>query len=220
MGDADAATQTRWRQRLSRRLLRTMHVSVERHGAVPEGGLLVSNHLGYLDVLAYGSMIDGTFLSKAEVAEWPLLGPLTRAVGTLFVERGSARSTAKANREIAALLEKGEQVLIFPEGTSSGGDGLLPFQSPFFDAPQRTGKPVWPAAVAYRAALSHGTVPERVCYWGDMVIGPHLFGLLCVRSIEATVCFGATAIAVADRRTGATEAQAAIERLYAEARRR
>lgn len=163
MARADEAAKTLWRQKWARRLLHVMHVRVQQHGAVPEGGLLVSNHLGYLDVLVYGSVIHGTFLSKAEVAHWPLLGPLTRAAGTLFVERDSARSTAAANRQIAAELEAGRQVLIFPEGTSSGGNRVLPFQSPFFDAPQRTGAPVWAAAVAYRADLEHGTVAERVC---------------------------------------------------------
>ncbi len=194
-----------------------MHVTVEQHGAVPQGGLLVSNHLGYLDVVVYGSVIDGTFLSKAEVAQWPLLGPLTRAANTVFVERDSARSTAAANRQIATLLEQGQEVLIFPEGTSSGGEDVLPFQSPFFDAPQRTGAPVWAAAVAYRAALEHGTVAERVCYWGDMVIGPHLFGLLCVRSIAATVWFAEAPLAIKDRRAGAVEAHGVVAGLHAQA---
>ena len=216
---ADPATQTRWRQGWAQRMLRVMHVRVHPQGTPPHGGLLVSNHLGYLDVVVYGSLIEGTFLSKAEVARWPLLGPLTRAAGTLFVERGSARSTATANRQITALLQNGRQVLIFPEGTSSGGDAVMPFQSPFFDGPQRTGAQVWPAAIAYRAEMSHGSVAERICYWGDMVIGPHLFGLLCVREIDATVCFSDQAIAVKDRRTGAAEAHEAVCRLFDEVRR-
>lgn len=215
----DAAMQTEWRQSWAKRILRIMHVRVEQRGAVPQGGLLVSNHLGYLDVLVYGSVVEGTFLSKAEVGHWPLLGPLTRAIGTLYVERENARSTAAANRQIAAELERGRQVLVFPEGTSSGGEGVLKFQSPFFDAPQRAGKPVWTAAVAYRADLSHGTVAERICYWGDMVIGPHLFGLLCVKTIRATVVFSDTALTVTDRRTAAVEAHDAVGRLYADARR-
>ena len=214
IGRADPGTQSRWRQLWARRVLRVMHVQVRVHGAVPHGGLLVSNHLGYLDVVVYGSLIEGTFLSKAEVAQWPLLGPLTRAAGTLYVERGSARSTAEANRQIAAALGAGRQVLIFPEGTSSGGETVMAFQSPFFDAPQRTGAPVWPAAVAYRAALTHGTVSERICYWGDMVIGPHLFGLLCVKCIDATVYFAEAALEVADRRSGAVEAHGAVLALY------
>lgn len=191
-----------------------MHVRVHRQGTPPHGGLLVSNHLGYLDVVVYGSLIEGTFLSKAEVAQWPLLGPLTRAAGTLFVERGSARSTAAANRRIAELLEQERQVLIFPEGTSSDGQNVMPFQSPFFDAPQRTGARVWPAAIAYRAKLAQGSVANRICYWGDMVIGPHLFGLLCVREIEATVVFSDQSIPVTDRRTGAAQAHAAVSQLY------
>lgn len=211
---ADPAAQSRWRQMWARRVLGVMHVRIQVHGEVPRDGLLVSNHLGYLDVVVYGSLIEGTFLSKAEVAQWPLLGPLTRAAGTLYVERGSARSTAEANRQIAAALGAGRQVLIFPEGTSSGGDAVLPFQSPFFDAPQRTGAPVWPAAVSYRAALTHGTVRERICYWGDMVIGPHLFGLLCVKSIDASVYFADAPLKVADRRSGAAQAHDAVLELY------
>ena len=98
---------------------------------VGEGaGLTVSNHLTYLDVLAYGAVRPFLFVAKSEVRRWPLLGTLASLGGTIYVDRDRGLQVADATLEIEQALRDGISVLLFPEGTSSNGSSVLPFRSP------------------------------------------------------------------------------------------
>lgn len=216
-----------WMRSVAQRALRILHVDIVTLGEPPTSGMLVSNHLGYLDVLVYGAIVEPVFLSKAEVATWPVLGLLTRTTGALFVQRESRAAAVQAQQELADALRAGRLVLVFPEGTSTPGDTVLPFHSPMFQAPVAAAAPVHTAALNYTVpganpATEREQVRQRVCYWGDMTIGPHIFGLMQLRSVRAEVrfakgaseSFAASASKATDRRTLATATHDAVANLY------
>ncbi|MGH8046746.1 MAG: lysophospholipid acyltransferase family protein, partial [Chthoniobacterales bacterium] len=128
------ARRARWMQRLSRRILRVLGAKVKIHGAIPTEGLIVSNHLGYLDVFVIGSAIPAIFVAKSEVNDWPVIGLLCRLSGTIFVERGRRTSVSESLPQIRKRLDAGLPVVIFPEGTSSAGSTVLPFKTSLLEA--------------------------------------------------------------------------------------
>ena len=103
-------------------------MSVSASGPLPASGLIVSNHLSYLDILFYASLMPCIFVSKSEVLSWPLFGILARCGGTIFVERSRAHGVDEPARRIAAALTLGIPVVLFPEGTSTDGRTVLPFR--------------------------------------------------------------------------------------------
>lgn len=156
----------------------------------PDGGpgcLYVANHCSYLDIPVLRAVIDATFVSRHDVAGWPLLGPLARMTGTLFFERRARRSGEQA-RHIAGHLDKGTSIILFPEGTSTDGNRVLPFKSSLFAAIER-GQPgmrrVQPVTIAYSKIYN---VPMSMidrplfAWYGDMDLAPHLWQFLHIGS--------------------------------------
>jgi lyso-ornithine lipid O-acyltransferase len=136
--------------RWARRLNRALGLEVTVIGEPPaETALLASNHRSYMDITAIGSCLPTTFLAKSEVARWPLIGPGCRLVDVVFVERESAASRWKAREEIALRLRSGMSIVVFPEGTSFEGPGLLSFRPGIFSLASAAGFPVVPVAVSY-----------------------------------------------------------------------
>ena len=88
----------------------------------------VANHVSYLDVLVLGALLDGTFIAKSEIASWPLFGLLCRLTGTLFVRR-HWRSALIQRNALAGRMRQGESFILFGEGTSSNGLGVLPIKT-------------------------------------------------------------------------------------------
>jgi len=194
----DTARRT-WLKRTARRLLQAMEVEVEVEGIPPSSGLLVSNHLGYLDILVLASVVPAIFVSKAEVRGWPVFGWLAQCAGTIFVKRENRGDVARVSQEIGQTLTRGAVAILFPEGTSSNGEAVLPFRSSLLEPVLRLNCPVSPAALDYR--LADGSVGQEVCYWGDMVLGPHLLNLLSKPGVQAIVRFGNPEVrAAADRK--------------------
>lgn len=130
---------------------RALGVRVERKGPPPPpGALIVCNHVGYLDILALGAAVSGRFVAKSEIARWPLVGPMARAMGTIFVERDRPRAVRGLIDELAQRLSRGERILLFPEaGVNPEGVGLRAFRSMLFEASLKSGRPCVPAALAY-----------------------------------------------------------------------
>jgi 1-acyl-sn-glycerol-3-phosphate acyltransferase len=175
--------------------------------------LLVCNHLGYLDVLVLAALTPVVFVAKREVRTWPVFGRFARLAGTIFVDRQCRGRTGETVAEIAAALDAGLLVVLFPEGTSSSGNHVLPFKSALLAASTPSSHPVTPACLAY--ALPTGDVSEEVCYWRDMTLLPHLLRLLGHPKIAATVRFGTPVPAGTDRKALALELHAAVSRLHA-----
>lgn len=205
----------RWRRSYlggaCRGLLRIAGVRVRVEGEVPPGpGFLVTNHLGYLDVLVLAAQVEGVFVSRADVETWPLLGRLTRWSGTVYLDRERRADIPTVLQRMQAWLDRGALVVFFPEGTSGSGDAVMPFRSSLFDAAVRTAAPVHCATLRYDTAPGDPPARLAVNWWGDMEFAPHLWGLLGLRHVEARVCFAPDAIAGLDRKQTAARAHHAV----------
>ena len=150
------------------------------HGArMEERGAVVANHTTWLDIFALNARKRIYFVSKSEVANWPGIGWLARATGTVFITRD--RKHAKEQQELFEnRLLAGHKLLFFPEGTSTDGMRVLPFKSTLFEAfftPElRDVLYVQPVSVVYRAPT--GVDARFYGWWGDMEFGPHLLQTL------------------------------------------
>jgi 1-acyl-sn-glycerol-3-phosphate acyltransferase len=119
-------------------------------GELPrEPSLLVANHVSYLDPLAILSVIPAVPLAKADVAAWPVVGGIARALGVNFVDRHRPWSRIRALRRVHATLAAGTSVLTFPEGTTTDGTRVLPFQRGCFGIAARLDRPIVPIAIRY-----------------------------------------------------------------------
>ena len=210
---ASTAARTAWLQRSSRRLLRSVRVTARYRGPPPQRGILIANHLSYLDVLVLGQAQPLLFVAKNDVRNWPFLGWLTACAGTLYIQRESKTDVLRLAEQFGPLIEQGNIIVIFPEGTSSDGLQVLPFRSALLEPAAANGWPVTPAWIGYR--LEDGSVAAEVAYWGDMTFGPHLLNLLSKKRIEAFVAYGPAVAQGLDRKTMARELHAQVCQLAA-----
>ena len=213
-GGSRMQAKAEWLSRWSRRALSRLDIHVRCTGAPPRRGILVANHLGYLDILVLSATYPFVFLAKFEVRSWPLFGWLARMGGTLFVRRDVRSDVTRVNAELAAVVEAGLVVVIFPEGTSTDGHRVLPFHSSLLAPPATHGWPVTPAGIGY--TMADGSVEDEVCYWRDMVFLPHFLNLLKKTRIDARVLFGPAITAGPDRKRLAREMHDAVVALAAE----
>jgi 1-acyl-sn-glycerol-3-phosphate acyltransferase len=170
---------------------------------MPRSGLLVCNHLSYLDVIVLSSIRPCVFVARHDVAAWPLFGWLARAAGTIFVDRERRLASADVVDLVREAVAGGSLVVLFPEGTSSDGSTVLPFKSALLEPAVELRCPVAAAAIEY--ALDDGSVADEVCYWGDMTLVPHLLNLFFKREIRSTCSFSLPRIRVGDRKEIARE---------------
>jgi 1-acyl-sn-glycerol-3-phosphate acyltransferase len=178
---------------------------------MPDSGLLVCNHLSYLDIIALSALRPCVFVAKREVRGWPLFGWLARGGGTIFVERDSRSAAAQHVERISSAIESGLLVVLFPEGTSSDGATVLPFKSSLLHAAAEARCPVAAAGIDYR--LAEGSVAHEVCYWRDMALVPHLLNLFGKQRIETTLRFSPARVRPNDRKTLARQLRAEVAAL-------
>jgi 1-acyl-sn-glycerol-3-phosphate acyltransferase len=211
--DSICALRARWLQRHCRVALGLFRLQLRVNGPIPEGGLLVSNHQSYLDILVLSSILPVVFVSKRELKFWPLIGWLAQLAGTLFVDRRCRTQVAETNREIQAALDAGLLVVLFPEGTTSDGTSVLPFRSALLEPAARRTHPLSVSCIEY--AMDDGDAASEVCYWGDHVFFPHLLNLLKRRGFRAAVQFSPVISATTDRKELAGQLRVQILKLKA-----
>ncbi len=204
-------TRARWLQWGSRRLLRVFNTDVQSSGSIPRQGLLVSNHLSYLDILVLSTLTPCLFVAKRDVKKWPVFGWFACLGGTLFIDRERRSEVAPLNRQLSNTLDQGALVVLFPEGTSSGGDTVLPFKSSLLEPAARNSHPLSASFIEYR--LTAGNVSEEVCYWKDMTFLPHLLKLLSKSSVQASVSFSPMSAVGLDRKQLARALHSEVLRL-------
>jgi 1-acyl-sn-glycerol-3-phosphate acyltransferase len=210
------ARRAAWLQRHCRRALRIFPLQPEVAGPVPSCGLLISNHLGYLDILVLGAIAPAVFVSKREVKFWPVFGQCAQLAGTLFVDRARRMRVGEVNRDIQNALDGGALVVLFPEGTSSNGQGVLPFKTALLEPAARSSLPLTVACIQY--TLDDGDAGGEICYWGDHTFFPHLLHLLGKCRLRAAVRFAEfPRTGAADRKQLARELREEILKLKAKA---
>lgn len=177
-----------WCQFWASTLLKLLNVRVSVHGAFPTQGLMVSNHLSYLDIIVYASCNPFIFVSKSEVRGWPIIGTMTQCAGTLFINRAQRGDVKRMAEAFAPVIASGNVITLFPEGTSTGGDRVYPFFSSLFEPAAANGWAVSPAWIGYE--VPGGDASEEVAYWKDMTFFPHLLHVFSLREIRAIVRTG------------------------------
>ena len=188
----------RWANRVTslccRAFLRHWGIAVTlrnaRRAPPPRTVLYAANHLSYLDVLVHASLFPSTFITSREMRETLFLGHVCRFALCFFVDRKNRRRLAQEIRAVAALLESGVSVTLFPEGAAGDGAGVQPFRSPLFKACAAAGTPVLPLTLNYRALDGSPVGPGNrgvVCWYGGMAFWPHVWRLLHHRRIEVDV---------------------------------
>jgi 1-acyl-sn-glycerol-3-phosphate acyltransferase len=202
-----------WIQGVARRCCEILHLRVQRSGSLPQSGLLVANHLSYIDIILLAAQQPCVFVSKLDVKEWPLFGACAQLGGTIFVDRNHRADVAGVAQQIRAALDGNVLVVLFPEGTSSGGSSVLPFKSSLLEPPIRLGCPVTAAAIGY--ALDEGSVPNEICYWRDMTLLPHLLNVWSKPVIHATLRCGVPRSRRGDRKSLALELRNEVAALHA-----
>lgn len=169
-----------------RGLLRILEVKVELVGSIPherDGAMiLIANHISWVDIPVIGSLTPVNFVSKAEIAQWPLVGPLSQKIGTVFISRGSG-DTEQVMQAMAGHLGNNLSVLFFPEGTTTDGSKVRRFHKKLFKVCEQVEVNVCPLLIRYQSVAEPNPVP----FVGDIGFGTHLWSLLRHRRIRATV---------------------------------
>lgn len=216
-----------WLHHTAARVRRVLDIQPTVTGPIPARGLLVANHLSYLDIIVLAALTPCVFVAKSEVKSWPVFGWFARRGGTIFVNRASRRDAVRATEEIRAALRAGALVVLFPEGTSSDGAKVLPFKSALLEAAaaetpniklqpaekhqtpsSNAAPPITVAALHY--ALNDGDAAREVCYWGDHTLVPHLLRLVSKRAVRASVAFASVTPTGQDRKQLAAQLHAQV----------
>jgi 1-acyl-sn-glycerol-3-phosphate acyltransferase len=191
-------------------MLRLLGVTVHSQGEPTPGPcLLVANHVSWLDILVIHAVHpQARFVAKADVGRWPLIGQLTTAGGTLFIERERKRDAMRVVHHMAEALRSGDTVAVFPEGTTSEGHDLLPFHANLLQAAVATATAVQPVALSYTEP-GHDVSPSAA-YVGDTSLVTSLWRIAAVRGLSVRLQWLEAQPAGSDRRVLAQSLQAAI----------
>ncbi|HUJ02249.1 MAG TPA: lysophospholipid acyltransferase family protein, partial [Rhizomicrobium sp.] len=209
--------------RYSRLLCRLFGIRIKVIGkpVADRGVLMVSNHCSWLDPVVLSAVSPASFVAKSEVKTWPLFSTLAKLHRTVFVDRARRSRIGDTRDEIRERLEAGDALVLFPEGTSSDGNRVLPFRSALMGAAEtelgKTGRhvPVQPVSVAYVGV--HGIPMGRenrplYAWYGDMELAPHLWEAFVTGPVDAVVEFHApiTVDTVGGRKALAARAEAIV----------
>ncbi|NND72226.1 MAG: 1-acyl-sn-glycerol-3-phosphate acyltransferase [Rhodothermales bacterium] len=157
-------------------------------------GLIVCNHLGVTDPLILASQLDICFAAKSEMEKWPVMGPVCKSVGTVFVQRDRRMATSQFVDDIVSRLKDGVSVLVFPEGTTSSGDTIRPFKTGSFEAmTYLRDRMIVPILLHVKSVNGSSAVSDkRLLSWFEP--GQSLFGnfwkILGIKGAEVEICVG------------------------------
>jgi 1-acyl-sn-glycerol-3-phosphate acyltransferase len=211
-GPLSLAQRAKWMSDSCKRVLNSFGIRYTCEGTPPTSGLIVSNHLSYLDILILSAATPCFFVSKVEIGSWLFFGPTSRMAGTIFLDRKSQRSASTVAKIMKCRFSEPVPVLLFPEGTSSDGSKVLPFHPRLIDPATSTGIPITTATVSY---FIDGGIEEReLCWYGDTLFITHLWKALGTPGFSAKVHFGKPTI-YTDRRVAANTTHAEITAIRA-----
>ena len=200
-----------YKVRTAHHALRILGVRVRRCTEVPKSSgprLVVANHRTALDVGVLLSLVGGSFLSRGDLAEWPIVGRMARHADTIFVDRGSSQSGARAIRAIRSLLKEGQTVIAFPEGATYVGDEVRPFRGGVFAAARGLPVEVLPVGLAY---------PSGVEYV-NRSFATHVREVASRRATPVSVAFGTPMPADLPAKSLAARAEESVRQLVTTAR--
>jgi len=197
--------------RLCRSLLMHLEVEVVVEGPLPSTGLLVTNHVSFLDIVFLGAVTPMVFVSKSDVAAWPVIGTIASCAGTVYVERRRRLDVSRVNLQVSEVLGTGALVTLFPEGTSSDGAGVLPFQPSLLQPAVEAGVAITPGYLKYTGI--DGERADDIAYFGDRDLIPCIVALLNRRKTTATLRCAPPVLPAKDRKALAVELHDAVVEL-------
>ena len=178
--------RTPWARFCFRWACRCLGLNIHQQGSPSNDTVLfVSNHISWSDIPILGSLAPIRFLSKAEVGQWPLIGWLARQAGTLFIHRGGGQAR-RVRGQIIENLQAGENVLVYPEGTTSAGLTVLPFHGLLLRAAPESKTPIQPVTITYRR---DGRPDHLAPFIGEDEFHSHLLRMLRQPSARVDVVF-------------------------------
>ena len=172
----------------SKGIAKIINLRLKVFGLAPSvpGGVVVSNHLSYIDIIAHGSALPLRYSPKSDIKRWPVLGWYIGLSRPIWTDRTSKGASKKVLRDFAKTVNKGMYLIVYPEGTSTDGkSGILPFKSTSFEAAITVKAPIIPVLIHYKQRRGEPTI----CWYGDMTLLPHVWQLLGFPSIEAELHF-------------------------------
>ena len=174
--------------------------------------LLASNHISWMDIHAINAFKPIRFVAKSDVEGWPVFGWMAKQLGTVFIKRDNARHGKHIASEVAKVLET-QSVCIFPEGTSTIGEGVMPFKPNLFESAVIARVPVYSLAISYKSLIS-GERSEVAAFVGDMGLLESMALILRDRKLIVELAFlppsGASPETSKDRKWLALHSQEAI----------
>jgi 1-acyl-sn-glycerol-3-phosphate acyltransferase len=184
-------------------------------GSPPVQGpmLMVANHISWVDIVVMHATRHCRFVSKDEIARWPVVSTLANVADTLYITRESRRDAMRVVHQMAQCLRDGDVLAIFPEGTTGDGSTLLPFHANLLQAAISANAPVQPVALQFADATT-GQISFAPCYVGDDTLWQSLWRTVCADNVQAVVQFGTPELPKGrDRRTWATDLRETIAAL-------
>ncbi len=174
----------------SRQLLAIVGLKLQVHGEPPRQGplLVVANHISWIDIAVLHSVVPCRFVAKSELQKWPLIGSLSTSVGSLYVERDKRRDAMRVVHTMAEALRAGDMIAVFPEGTTSHGQGLLPFHANLLQAAISADAPVQSLALRFTDAAGQWSAAPS--YVGEESLGQSVWRTLCSAPLQAHVWVG------------------------------
>ncbi|MDP2823828.1 MAG: lysophospholipid acyltransferase family protein [Sulfuritalea sp.] len=177
----------------SRQLLTLLGIEIDsdlNDGIRIESGLLVANHISFIDIFVINAVLPCAFVAKSEVAQWPLIGWLARHTDTVFIERGSRKAAHRTQHEMLAALRSGRRLALFPEGTTTAGERVLPFHGALFQSAIDAAAPVHALALSYRGR--DGASSAAPAYIDDISLLACLMTILKAGGLTARVALAAS----------------------------
>ncbi|WP_291515665.1 lysophospholipid acyltransferase family protein [Bdellovibrio sp. ArHS] len=169
-----------------------LHLVVKNKPAESEKFLLVSNHMGFIDIMMLASCTPMLFVTSVEMRETPFLGLLTELGGCIYVERRSRTRILDEMKNIVETLRKGFRVVLYPEATSTNGERVLPFKKTLMMAAAHAGVPIQPVVINFRNINGEDFTlkwRDHVCWYGDIPFATAMWRAATLKSVTGEIEF-------------------------------
>jgi 1-acyl-sn-glycerol-3-phosphate acyltransferase len=220
LGNFFARNKPSWRQFIFRHwakgFLAIAGVKVIVSGNIPKPPFfMVSNHLSYIDIPLVRSVLENIFVTKGEIEGWSLAGTMIGNFGNIYINRGNKRDIPRAGIEILETLNRGEGVVVFPEGTTTDGSSVEVFKSSFFEFASAAKLPVSYVSIRYETPQGFPSASESVCWWRlESTLVGHMWKMFQLPGFTAFITFGENPIQADNRKDLAKKLHAAVSESF------
>lgn len=176
---------------------------------------IVANHMSYLDIIPLYLNLRCTFVAKKEVRSWPVIGFMVKAVGVIFIDRNRRGDVKRVNELLNRSLNEYQGMIVFPEGTSSGGRKVLPFHSSLLQLPATASQPVHYCSLYYETGVGDPPADHSVCFYGAREsFLQHIWKFAQTHSVYCEISFGQEPVQSSDRKELADKLHKKLENIF------